>query len=112
VRIQAFAALCAIISGPAIAGVVYEVDLVNMAPSTIVSMEVARAGSERFHRAAFVKTPIVGGGESATVIVREGDGCLRDLRIALADGSIVTRTSLDICRDLRDEASGIGSHRR
>lgn len=100
-RIPAFAALCAIISSPAFAGVVYEVDLVSTARSGIVSLEVARAGGDHFHRAAFVKTPAQGGGESATLWIREGgDGCLRDLRIVLADGSVVTRR-VDVCRDLR-----------
>ncbi len=100
-----FAAACAVVSSQALAGVVYEVDLVNTAQSGIVTFEVARAGSDRFHRVAFIKSPTQGIGEAVTAQIREGDdGCLRDLRIGLADGSVVTRCGLDVCRDRREDA--------
>jgi|GEM_PF-3287450 len=102
VRTLFLAAACVVISSPALAGTVYEVDLVNTAQSRIVSLEVARTGSDHFRSVAFVKAPTQGSGEAVTARIREGDGsCLRDLRIGLADGSVVTHRRLDICRDLR-----------
>ncbi len=98
VRIFAFAALCAVTSSPAFAGTVYELDLVNSSQSGIVSFEVARAGSDRFHAARFVTTPLQAGGESATVQIREADsGCRRDLRIGFADGRVLTERGFDLC---------------
>jgi hypothetical protein len=80
------------------AGTVYHVDLVNNATSSIVSLEVARAGSTRF-RALRLDTSLPGGGASATVAIRKGDdGCLRDLRVGLADGRVLTHRRLDVCR--------------
>lgn len=81
------------------AGTVYHVDLVNKATSSIVSIEVARGGSTRYHALHFAVVPLPGGGESATVAIRQGDdGCLRDLRVGLADGRVVTQRGLDVCR--------------
>ncbi len=97
-RILLLAAACAAISTQALAGVVYEIDLVNSAQNGIVALEVARAGSDRFHRAPFVTSALAEGGESATVRIRADDGgCRRDLRVYLADGSVVTR-GIDVCR--------------
>jgi hypothetical protein len=102
VRTLLLAAACAAISSPALAGTVYEVDLVNTAQSSIVSLEVARTGSDHFRKVTFVKAPALANGESVTARIREGGGgCLRDLRIGLADGSVVTHRRLDVCRDLR-----------
>ena len=64
-RIFASAALCAVISSPALAGTVYELDLVSSSQSGIVSFEVARTGSDRFHAARFVTAPLQDGGEFA-----------------------------------------------
>lgn len=92
-------AFCAALVSPAFAGVVYDVDLVNTAQNGIVAFEVARAGSDRFHQATFVSAPLAEGGESATVRIRADDGgCRRDLRVHLADGSVVTRRGLNVCR--------------
>ena len=81
------------------AGTVYHVDLVNNATSSIVSLEVARAGSARYHVLHFGAAPLPGGGASATVAIRKGDdGCLRDLRVGLADGRVVMQRGLDVYR--------------
>lgn len=93
------AALCAAFVSPAFASTVYEVDLINTVQSGIVAFEVAREGSDRFHPAAFVSAPLAEGGESATVRIRADDGgCRRDLRVHLADGSVVTHLGLNVCR--------------
>ena len=97
-RIFASAALCAVISSPALAGTVYELDLVSSSQSGIVSFEVARTGSDRFHAARFVTAPLQDGGESATVQIREdGSGCRRDLRIGFADGRVLIERGFDLC---------------
>lgn len=81
------------------AGTVWYVDLVNTAPVSIVSFEVARAGSDLFHSVPFGSKPLQGGGESATVQIRKGDddSCRRDLRIRFNDGRVLTDRGFDIC---------------
>ena len=102
----ALAMLCVAIPSSALAEIVYEVDLVVTAKTGIVSFDVARADSDRFRRAAFVKSLEVGDAHSATVqILDRGDGCVRDLRVSLADGSVLVRRGLDLCRSLRKNAA-------
>ncbi len=101
----ALATLCVIIPSAAVADIVYEVDFVITAPTNIVAFDTARAGSDRFRRTAFVKTPVLGGTQSATVMIRDGgDGCVRDLRIRLADNSVLIRRGLDLCREPENSA--------
>ncbi len=93
--------LLAVLSNAASADVVYYVDLINTAPNSITSFEVALPGTDRFHSVLPGNAPIHGGGESATVAIRRGDnGCLRDLRIGFADGRVLTHRGFNICRNV------------
>ena len=91
-------ALLAAAASPASAGPVYYLDLVNSSPSSIVSFDVAAAGSERFQSVLTERTMLPGHGASATVAIRKGDaGCRRDLRVGYADGHVATYHDFDVC---------------
>ena len=97
-RILAFAFCLAATAAPAFAGTVYQVDLANSSASGIVSIEAARSGSERFHPLRFVSRPSQYGSESVSFQLRRGDdACVRDLRIAFADGHVLTHRRFDLC---------------
>jgi hypothetical protein len=95
-----YAAALAAFSNVATAGTVYYLDIVNTASSSIVSLGVARPGSERFHAILVDSKPLQGGGASATVAIRksEDEGCIRDLRIGFADGRVLTHHDFNICK--------------
>jgi hypothetical protein len=100
------AAALAMASSGVGAGTVYYVDLVNTATSNIVALEVARAGSERFHALRLDAAPLHAGA-AATVAIRKGnDGCLRDLRVVFADGRVVTHRGFDVCAQRSGFAAG------
>src|SRR5258708_31399266 len=87
------------VAGPASAGPVYYVDIVNTAANDVVSFEVAPAGSDRFRSVLLGNAPLRGGGEAATIAIRKGDdGCTRDFRIGFSDGRVVTHRSFNLCR--------------
>jgi hypothetical protein len=104
-RIILAAALTLASSGVS-ASTVYYVDLVNTAKSSIVSLEVARSGSERFHVLHLGAAPLQEGA-AATVAIRKGnDRCLRDLRVVFADGRVVTHRGFDVCAQRSAGAEG------
>ncbi len=95
-----FAALFAVgAAAPAFAGTVYYVDIVNTSANDVVSFEVAAAGSGRFHPVLLGKGPLHGGGEAATIAIRnDKDSCTRDFRIGFSDGRVVTHRGFNLCR--------------
>jgi len=99
------AAALTVASSGASAGTVYYVDLVNTTTSSIVSFEVARTGSERFH-ALRLGAPLQGGAGATIAIRKNDDGCLRDLRVVFADGRIVTHRGFDVCAQRNGGAEG------
>jgi hypothetical protein len=100
------AAVLTLASSGASAGTVYYVDLVNTATSDIVSLEVASTGSDRFHALRLGAAPLQEGA-AATVPIRKGnDGCLRDLRVAFANGRVVTYRGFDVCAQRSGVAKG------
>ena len=93
------AAFMAGLSNLASAGTVYYLDIVNTAPSSMRSFEVARAGSDRFHPVEMGDVPLQGGGASTTIAIRKGDdGCLRDVRVNFVDGRSVIHRDFNICK--------------
>jgi hypothetical protein len=91
------AAALTLASGVVSADTVYYVDLVNTATSNIVSLEVARTGSERFHALRLGGAPVQRGAAVTVAIRKSNDGCLRDLRVVFADGRVVTHRGFDVC---------------
>jgi len=103
-RILAFAFCLAVTTAPAFAGTVYQVDLANSSASGIVSIETARSGSERFHPLQFERRTSPYGSESVSFELRRGDdACVRDLRIAFANGHVLTHRRFDLCNAHADE---------
>lgn len=102
-RILALAFCLVATAAPAFAGTVYQVDLANSGASDIVSIESARSGSNRFHPLRFVSRPSQYGSESVTFQLRRGDACIRDLRIAFADGHVMIHRGFDLCRAYGEE---------
>ncbi len=100
------AAALTLASSVASAGTVYYVDLVNTATSDIVSLEVARAGSERFHALRLGAVPLQEGAATTVAIRNSNDGCLRDLRVVFADGRVVTHRGFDLCAQRSGVAEG------
>lgn len=109
-RIVTFILCLAATASPALAGTVYQVDLVNAGASGIVSIESARSGSERFHALRFVSRPSQYASESVSFQLRRGDdACARDLRINFADGRVLTHRRFDPCNAPTDEVLRDGS---
>jgi hypothetical protein len=65
----------------------------------VTSIGIATAGSHVFKDVSF-GAPLQGGG-SATTIEVAGDGCLRDLRIAFANGRTLVHKDFDVCKAQR-----------
>ncbi|HEX7915338.1 hypothetical protein [Rudaea sp.] len=73
-------------------------DLVNTAPNSITAFSVAPAGSNHFRPLLFGDQPLQGGGNSATVALRDDDGCLRDLRTEFRNGRVLIQKNFDVCK--------------
>ena len=91
------AALCVAAAGKVSAATLYDVEIVNQAPSSIVAFDVAPAGSRHFRSALHGNAALPGNGGSGVIAIRAGDGCLRDLRVRFADGRVVARDNFDLC---------------
>ena len=74
----------------------YYVELINDAPSSIQTVQVATAGSGHWETFQ-VGAPLHGGGESVTLELRGEGGCFRDFRIAFVDGRRMMQR-FNICR--------------
>ena len=83
------------------AGTVHYVDFVNTSASDIVSFEVARPGSSRFHPVLGRNKRLPGGAPATIAIRQDDDGCLRDLRMGFADGHVRIWRGFDLCRGSR-----------
>jgi len=73
------------------------VKLVNTTKSSITSFGIASAGSTDFREAA-IGNALHGGGESATVAIRDDGSCVRDLRTVFADGRVLIEPGFDVCK--------------
>ncbi|SHL69931.1 hypothetical protein SAMN05428972_0776 [Rhodanobacter sp. OK091] len=74
------------------------VNFINDGQDTVVSIEQAQPGTNRWVRTA-LDGPLAGGyiGQSILSISTER-GCLQDIRILFADRKMLTITALDVCR--------------
>jgi hypothetical protein len=74
------------------------VDFINDGQDTVVSIEQAQPGTNRWFR-TMLDEPLAGGniGQSKLSISTE-QGCLQDIRILFADQKMLTITALDVCR--------------
>jgi hypothetical protein len=74
------------------------VNFINDGQDTVVSIEQAEPGTNRWVR-NMLDQPLVGGyiGQSILSISTER-GCLQDIRILFADQKMLTITALDVCR--------------
>ncbi len=71
-------------------------ELINRGLDSVISLEIADAGSDAF-RELPLGTPLAGGGESTTVRIA-GEGCRYDLRFAFRDGRRLLYRDVDVCR--------------
>jgi hypothetical protein len=71
-------------------------ELVNRAHDSIVSLSVAKAGSDEF-RELSMGAPLGGGGGAATFSVAVED-CRYDIRASFSDGRAQVYRDLDLCR--------------
>jgi hypothetical protein len=93
------ALLTLIVALPAVAdGQSHYLDIYNTAPSSLVAIAVAPAGSGTFRDIALGGKPLRGGGDSTTVAVQPDGGCLRDLRLSFADGRVLEQNRFNVCR--------------
>lgn len=74
------------------------VNFINDGQDTVISIEQAQPGTNRWVRTA-LDGPLAGGyiGQSILSISTE-QGCLQDIRILFADQKMLTITALDVCR--------------
>jgi hypothetical protein len=88
---------CALL--PAVAGAQTRyLEIYNDAPSSLVSLAAAPAGTEAFHDLMLGDRPLQGGGHAVTVELDGKDGCRRDLRATFADGRQTLSRGFDVCR--------------
>lgn len=82
------------------AGTTHYLDLVNTAQNSVVAFSVAPAGTNRFHALPLGDAPLHGGGDTATLAIRDNDdlGCLRDLRTAFSNGRVLIQKNFDVCK--------------
>lgn len=73
-------------------------DVVNTAQNSIIAFSIAPASSRSFQPMAFGDRPLHGGGESATVAIRDDAGCLRDLRTEFSNGRVLIQKNFDVCK--------------
>jgi hypothetical protein len=89
--------VCALL--PAVAGAQTRyLEIYNDAPSSLVSLAAAPAGTEAFHDLMLGDRPLQGGGHAVTVELDGKDGCRRDLRATFADGRQTLSRGFDVCR--------------
>ena len=89
------ATLLALLSNAAAADMIYHIDLAY-ADANITSFEVAARGTDRFHP---VPIKVLDSAGAVTISIRRVEGdCIRDLRIAFADGHRIVRRDFDICK--------------
>lgn len=79
------------------AGTTHYLDLVNTAQNSITAFSVAPAGSNHFRPLPFGDQPLHGGGNSATVAIRDGD-CFVDLRTEFSNGRVLIQKNFDVCK--------------
>ncbi|HEX6834802.1 MAG TPA: hypothetical protein VF132_14790 [Rudaea sp.] len=84
---------------PAVAGAqTYYLDVINTAPSSLVALAVAPAGTHAFRPIVPAGGAVHGGGDAFTIALDRNDGCLRDLRLSFADGRVLERNGFDVCK--------------
>jgi len=94
-------ALIALIAAiPAVANAQsYYLDIYNTAPSSLVALAAAPAGTGAFDAIALSSQPVHGGGDSATVAFdKSHGGCTRDLRLTFADGRVLEQRNFNVCK--------------
>jgi len=93
------ALLALIVAIPAVANAQsHYLDIYNTAPSSLVAIAVAPAGSGDFRDIPLGGKALHGGGDSTTVAVRADGGCLRDLRLSFVDGRVIEHNQFNVCR--------------
>lgn len=93
------ALLALIVAMPAVADAgSHYLDIYNTAPSSIVAIAVAPAGSGKFRDIPLGGNAVHGGGDSTTVAVQADGGCLRDMRLSFADGRVLEQNDFNVCR--------------
>ena len=90
--------LALMIALPAVAAPPHYLDIYNTAPSSLVSIAIAPAGTAAFHESSFAEQPVHGGGDSVTVAIDGDAGCARDLRLSFADGRVLEHKRFDVCK--------------
>lgn len=93
-------AMIVICAMPAVAGAQsHYLNIYNTAPSSLVGIATAPAGSRAFREVPLGGKPVQGGGDSTTVAFDGKGGCLRDLRLTFADGRVLMNKDFNVCRD-------------
>ncbi|MBT2118043.1 hypothetical protein KK141_15485 [Dyella sp. LX-66] len=88
---------CALLPTVAAAQTRY-LEVYNDAPSSLVTLAVAPAGTEAFRAVPIGDRPLIGGGNAVTVAIDGKEGCRRDLRATFADGRSLLQRNFDVCR--------------
>jgi len=70
-------------------------DLINRAHDSVMSLEVAPAGSGDFQQKP-LGVPLRGGGDSTTIEIA-GESCLYDLRFKFRNGKTLIYKDVDVC---------------
>lgn len=91
-------ALLIAVSGNAFADPVHYIELVNTAPTSITAFAVAAPGSDDYREIGLGGKPVHGGGDSTTIAIADGEGCLRDFRTQFGDGRVLVQKSFNICK--------------
>lgn len=73
-------------------------EIYNDAPSSLVSLASAPAGTDAYRDLALGDRPLQGGGHAVTVELDGKAGCRRDLRATFADGRQTVSRGFDVCR--------------
>lgn len=90
---------CACVVLPDVAGAQTRyLEVYNDAPSSLVTLAVAPAGSNAFRDVLIGDRPLQGGGNAVTIGLDGSDGCRRDLRATFADGRSLVQRGFDVCR--------------
>jgi len=77
----------------------YYLDIYNTAPSSLVELAAAPAGSTAFQAIPLAAQPVHGGGDSVTVAFDKNDGgCVRDLRLTFADRRVLEQRNFNVCK--------------
>ncbi|KAF1706003.1 hypothetical protein [Pseudoxanthomonas sacheonensis] len=70
-------------------------DLINRAHDSVISLEVAPAGSDAFQEKP-LGAPLRGGSDSTTIEIA-GESCLYDIRFKFRNGRTLVYKDVDIC---------------